>query len=296
MSPADEHRDRKLERAWRAASREEPPTALDAAIAAAARRAVGAGPRHAHASRAWWPVAAAAAVALVAIGIVEMTPPEQVAPTVLAPAPQAGADARQESNDATDAARAAPQAGPVLAPQPAPEAKRREAAPPASQRQAKTTMSSQTPQGDGDSREQALPRVAEPMRRLERGPTAAGDEATASAPAARAAPAAVGNPFPATPADASAPAALGAAAGALPPRQERSLANAPGAYAKPVAQADAQRGEAPPRSVAEWIALLRRLKADGKNEVLAHELAAFRAAYGDRADPLLPSDLRGAKP
>ncbi|TMH11885.1 MAG: hypothetical protein E6H68_14985 [Betaproteobacteria bacterium] len=72
--------DPELDATWRAASREQPPTALDDAIRAAARREVGAKPGGFGAAPRWWPLAAAATVAAIAVGIVQMTPPEQVTP------------------------------------------------------------------------------------------------------------------------------------------------------------------------------------------------------------------------
>jgi hypothetical protein len=45
----------------------------------------------------------------------------------------------------------------------------------------------------------------------------------------------------------------------------------------------------------EWIKRIRRLIADGKNEDAARELAAFRREYKERANALLPSDLRAFK-
>src|SRR5262249_18467189 len=41
-----------------------------------------------------------------------------------------------------------------------------------------------------------------------------------------------------------------------------------------------------PRPAEEWIKLIRRLRAEGKDEEAAKELAAFRAAYKERADQL----------
>src|SRR5450631_93487 len=70
---------------WRAASDEQPPAALDDAIRAAARREVGAKPGGFRATPRWWPLAAAATVAVLAVGIVQMTPPEQVAPASFPP-------------------------------------------------------------------------------------------------------------------------------------------------------------------------------------------------------------------
>ena len=78
--------DPELDAKWRAASREEPPSALDDAIRAAARREVGARPGGFRAAPRWLPFAAAATVAAIAVGIVQMTPPEQVTPAA-GPAP-----------------------------------------------------------------------------------------------------------------------------------------------------------------------------------------------------------------
>jgi hypothetical protein len=91
-------RDPALERAWRAQSRETPPAELDRAILAAAHRAVGSGPREASKSpeakqpqRWWMPLAAAATIGAVAIGLLQLTPQDAgiVAPTerVVAVAP-----------------------------------------------------------------------------------------------------------------------------------------------------------------------------------------------------------------
>jgi hypothetical protein len=87
--------DPKLDATWRAASREEPPAALDDAIRAAARREVGAKPGGFRAAPRWWPFAAAATVAAIAVGIVQMTPPEQVTPTTITTANNTSIDAAQ---------------------------------------------------------------------------------------------------------------------------------------------------------------------------------------------------------
>ena len=77
-------RNRQLDAAWSAASREEPPAPLDAAIRDASRRAVDAAPRSRRDKHWWYPLAAAATVAVLAVGIIQLTPPEQVAPTIVA--------------------------------------------------------------------------------------------------------------------------------------------------------------------------------------------------------------------
>ena len=75
-------RDDALGKAWRAQSQDMPPPALDATILAAAHRAVGSGPRDAGKQAAeatrpqrWWmPLAAAATIGVVAIGILQIAP------------------------------------------------------------------------------------------------------------------------------------------------------------------------------------------------------------------------------
>jgi hypothetical protein len=100
---------------WRAASDEKPPAALDDAIRAAARREVGAKPGGFRATPRWWPLAAAATVAVLAVGIIQMTPPEQVAPASFPPTTdtvrrdvKADADKRIENSQKPDAVAAAP--------------------------------------------------------------------------------------------------------------------------------------------------------------------------------------------
>lgn len=100
---------------WRAASDEQPPAALDDAIRAAARREVGAKPGVFRATPRWWPLAAAATVAAVAVGIVQMTPPEQVTPAAFPAATDAArrdvktdADKPMENSQKADMVAAAP--------------------------------------------------------------------------------------------------------------------------------------------------------------------------------------------
>jgi hypothetical protein len=47
--------------------------------------------------------------------------------------------------------------------------------------------------------------------------------------------------------------------------------------------------------VPDWIALIRRLRDEGRTDEAAKELAAFRNAYAD-PNALLPPDLRDWKP
>jgi hypothetical protein len=50
-----------------------------------------------------------------------------------------------------------------------------------------------------------------------------------------------------------------------------------------------------PLPVAEWLALIRKLRADGRVDDAARELAAFRLAHPDEARRL-PDDLRDWRP
>ena len=73
-------RDPRFDAAWASASNEEPPPSLDTAILAAARREVGARPRHAETpvpeatrpERWWFPLAAAATIGAVALGLLQI--------------------------------------------------------------------------------------------------------------------------------------------------------------------------------------------------------------------------------
>ena len=81
-------RDPAFDNAWRALSREEPSSALDAAVRAAARREVGAGPQpataHGRGVRApkrisWWgPLAVAATLGAIAVGLVQLVAPDRL--------------------------------------------------------------------------------------------------------------------------------------------------------------------------------------------------------------------------
>ncbi len=113
MLPDNSERDRALSKAWREHSAEMPPGHLDAAIRAAARRAVGSVPRDAATPEAtspqrWWmPLAAAATIGAVALGVLQTLPPDQpvtspsvsdmpAAPPVSPPASSAAQSARDK--------------------------------------------------------------------------------------------------------------------------------------------------------------------------------------------------------
>jgi hypothetical protein len=50
-----------------------------------------------------------------------------------------------------------------------------------------------------------------------------------------------------------------------------------------------------PLPIPDWIALIRRLRDEGKTVEATRELAAFRAAHADH-EMLLPADLRDWHP
>jgi hypothetical protein len=267
MSPADEHRDPDIDAAWRGASREHPSPALDAAITAAARRAAGAGPKSLHAPRAWWPVAAVAIVAVVAIGIVEMTPPDAVAPTAIAPAPAQPAAQPDTMRDERAPSPAVPERPPS--------------------------------------------RLDQKTRQVERASPPVGADAPGAATEAKRNAAKPGNPFPASPSEpgpaanaapapvdrlASPPAAAPARQEAAPSSAGAAEQQAPAAPGQGARESAATQDQAQPRTVDEWVRLIRRLKAEGRNDLAVKELAAFRARYQERADALLPPDLREARP
>jgi len=58
---------------------------------------------------------------------------------------------------------------------------------------------------------------------------------------------------------------------------------------------EAKAKDAGARSVEDWIKRIRELKNEGRIDEATKELTAFRAAFGERADALLPADLRALK-
>ena len=277
--------DPRFDAAWRALSSEEPPKSLDAAIMAAARREVGAGPqkiatREAIADRRrWWPLAAAATIAAIAIGVLQLTTPDQIG----APA----SDKTVVSDVPTPASRPAPEmpTTPSRPEEPKPEA-------------GNALRAEQAPtRADSPRRQAPAPESRAPAKRE----LAAGDTS------------AMAEPFPAAPTQpAVAAAPVGILAAPAPPpasapllsaqRAQESASAQPAPLAKMAAgrAADAGADEARakdrgPLPVAEWIALIRRLRDEGKSADVAKELAAFRAVHADH-EKLLPPDLRNWRP
>lgn len=294
----ESERDPRLDAAWSAASREQPPPALDAAIRAAARRGLDGAPRTRRRRQWWYPVAAAATVALLAVGIAQLTPPERVAPAVVSDTAPAPRERRQDS--AAPAAEAPVAEAPAAAPSPVLKQRSYAAEEPGRAPEAKITgehsrapsMAAQKPAGAAGA-ERSRPAESSLQDRT----IQAAAEQGAPAAAREAATPPSSNPFPA-----AAPAAQAA-------RDENVAANAPPPAAAPAAQlasraalarsapaVDTMTQTAAERRVEEWIKRIRDLKNAGRLDEAAKELAAFRSAYGAQADALLPADLRSAKP
>ncbi len=165
--PESPERDSALERAWRAHSREAPPAALDRAILAAAHRAAGSGPaevapaREANRPQRWWmPLAAAATIGAVAVGLLQMSPQDAsiVAPTerIAAVAPQ------RELAKAAPAAASAPAPAPAQAAAPARPAAQAAASAPASRTSPAPSASPSPPPSAAPAPSRGVPAPASP--------------------------------------------------------------------------------------------------------------------------------------
>ena len=323
--------DPRVDTAWRRLSAEEPPESVDAAILAAARREVGAKPQRTDARvalterRRWWPLAAAATIAAIAVGVLQLTPPDRLG------APPA------ETTTVTD--MPTPAAGP--APETATIPPRVDEATPASRREAPAAAATLR----ADAARRLVPQAAAPepgMRAPSPPPPAAGPEPFPAAPLAPSkqvapppSPAADGRaerapPYATPPRPRKWPQSpfLALLRRRCPPRPLRRRAprhwsapplrhrqgrgwpsarsKVPSARPAPLAktaagraadagadQARAKDGASLP--VADWIALIRRLRDEGRSVDAARELAAFRAAHADHAKQL-PPDLRDWRP
>jgi hypothetical protein len=293
--------DRRLDAAWSAASRDEPPPALDTAIRAAARRAVGGAPGSRRSKHWWYPLAAAATVALLAVGIAQLTPPERVAPASVADTADAQREALADGTPQT-AAVEPPLAGPPGVPTAVPAGEEQRVAKPAPGAAA-GTRAGERARVAGAARQE--PAVVTQAPASPPNPVAG---ATTDLAAANTAPRATA-PAPASPRAEPFPAAAPVELHREGSLEERSpVENAPAAArVEPVpapsralgarmAHADAAKtADASARSVEEWIKRIHDLKSEGRLEEAAKELTMFRSAYGERADALLPADLREIK-
>jgi hypothetical protein len=295
--------------AWREASGEEPSASIDDAILAAARREVSARPetlaaweaREARASRRrWWPLAAAATVAAIAVGVLQLTPTEKIASPATETATVSDVASPAAKADAGNAAAVPepgppPSASPPTAPAAAPTA-------PLQPPQEKTTRTDDV-RAKADARKIEAQQRSTPAAAVN-APAETKQPAAPAVPQQPAAPALASTPepFPAAPkAPAESAAARGQVAASPPMSPQRApaaaaapappLAKMAGAASADNAAAETRVKDREPLPVADWIALIRRLRAEGKTDEAAKELAAFRAAHPEH-EKLLPPDLR----
>jgi len=289
--------DRHAAAAWRAASAEEPPAALDAAILAAARREIGAGPRPVSAGRtsrtrrAWWPLAAAATIGAIAFGLLQLVTPDQLgAPVadnaVVTDVPPPAAKRAQEVAS-TASRETAPKVSALPAAKDEPAARRAEAP----RQPAAATVATGQSEPARVSRDVAAAPEPFPAAPSQRESTA--DANAASAPAATVR---LAEPAPSTMAP-PAPSMAAQGASALPsaPKAPLGKVAAERASDDTAVATQARARDRAPLPVADWIALIRRLRDEGKSDEAGKELAAFRAAHADH-QRLLPPDLRDWRP
>jgi hypothetical protein len=281
-------RDPRIERLYRDAAHEEPPARLDAAILAAARREVGAGPRSlASKLRRWHVPISIAAVVVVSVSLVilmqeERGKREETAAVQAIPAP---AD--------QPAAPPAPHAPPAIAKE-------------AMQRAPEFSMSAgPMPRADREAAESSSSEVAARRRPDAAAPASpgAGDVAT---PAGKTLP----QPFLSAPSSgmeerathpvedavtagraASAPAASSAPRSAPPQAEARRSAPVAGALAtKSIEQDRAPVWRDYEKELPEkWLARIEELKVQGREAEAQEMLAEFRRRFPDHP---LPSSLR----
>ncbi|MEO8677147.1 MAG: hypothetical protein ABI569_16345, partial [Casimicrobiaceae bacterium] len=216
-------RDPRFDAAWRAASHEAPPAALDDAILAAARREVRAGPQSAKEQVAkvpsalrperWWaPLAAAATIGAIAVGVLQLAGPDKAgvaesdkhvvsdmpAATEKAKARAREEDAREPTMQSNAPAPAAPASTVVPAPPPVRQGppvggdarNRTMATPPAGSPVPMPTLRKDT---GAASKERAATNAAAPAPQAE----ASGGRQASAMDAAKPAAAPVAEPFPA---------------------------------------------------------------------------------------------------
>jgi len=277
-----EHEDPRVSAGYQALGRESPPEALDAAILAASRRAVGAGPRRNRLRRWALPVSIAAVVVLTMSIVVriqlerpdlETATPVPVAPQVLEEKAAQRADKKE-----ADAALAKRNAQPAAKP----KSQALEAAP------APTPLAP------------SAPAEAERARREAR--TLRAPAAQAPAPARQFVPEPSAARAPAS-AEASAPSAVGAASAPAPAAVSeapadltRSLAQGAGRAASGAALED--RAKASTDTVGKrdespraWLERIARLRREGRAKEADESLAEFRKRYPDYE---IPKELREA--
>ena len=293
MNPDRDSFDPTLDALLREHSSETPSPALDAAILAAAHRAVGSEPAAAAPPerrwRLWMPLAAAAALAAIVVGVAPLSPTAEhdAAPVVSdTPARDAASNVRS-AGDAPVPVPASPSAGTAITPPGAAMTDERKAAAPVVAAPASPRRSTEAARNapvtvpPADTSRAPVPLA--PAQKRERDDTEAVD--TPLRDDARG----------------TAAARAGAAAGAMRTAPSPSAARGtrfdsyvPGfaqAPAAPAAAAPADDFIAHPHPAAEWIERIERLRKEGNHPAALATLAGFRTAYAD-ADARLPRALR----
>jgi hypothetical protein len=283
-----------LDAAWREHSAEMPPARLDAAVLAAAHRAVGSAPSDAGKPAAeatspqrWWmPLAAAATIGAVALGILQTMPAESpvTAPSVsdmpsrttdrVPSLPSLPRDELAATQRASAPLATAESAVPAMPAMPGSHEASKSATPaiPPSRKSAKATA----PYSMDNA---AAPQPFPAERKSEAAESADSKDRARAGPALAAAPVVAQSAEPAR---------------AEMRRQSEAATAAPAAsgtvrMAKAVASVDAP--SAPAVDIAAWIIRIRKLHDDGKLADAAKELVALRAAIPE-ADRRLPPELR----
>jgi hypothetical protein len=275
-------RDPALDAAWREHSTELPSAALDAAILAAAHRAVGSAPKDASKVAAeatspqrWWmPLAAAATIGAVALGILQTMPQQDSVTTPAvsdAPAPVR----------APERASVAPSAPP-----PAPAKPAAKVIPPAATSATDHVAQMQSQLAAASEAQRAAAPAPQPFPAEKKAVSAESDvkDRARMAPKLAAAP----EPAPA----AAAPTAESARADVRERNEAQpSAPSAAGAVTLGKTAVRMDAAAAPAVDVDAWIARVRKLHDEGKLAEAAKELVAMRAAVPD-ADARLPRELR----
>jgi hypothetical protein len=296
------------------------------AVAAGPQRVAPAVEEATRPERWWFPLAAAATIGAVAFGLLQIvgrehltgeTAPGGVVSDVAAPAAPPRARAPTAANPAPEvvvppaptpqALPAAPAAASLpIAPAPAHSAVSVGASKPTAARNEAQRADAARPPAAEPAAEVVTPRPAvAPAPAPPPAPATAAAHAPVPFPGALAkeeqrigSPAAAGRPLLGVPGASPAPASPPSpAASATQSRSiERSartstLRSAPAADGSGVEPLARERTAQAPLPVAEWIALIRRLRDEGRLDDAKRELVAFRMAHPDHAR-LLPPDLR----
>lgn len=270
MAEQDETRDPHVSAGYRALGRESPPAALDAAILAASRRAVGAGPQRAGASRArrWALPVSIAAVVVLSVSLVVRIQLER--PDLETALPSAAVE--KPARDAKEEVAALSKRNELQRAEP--KAKAEAVAPAAAERERDAMRAPAAPAPAPAAAPPARQFVAEPPARKQAPAESAATSSVGAAPAMVAPSVAEGRAAPALREDA-------AAAGRV----------ASGAALEDRAQASAEAAGKKDESPRDWLERIARLRREGRVKEADDSLAEFRRRYPDYE---IPKELREA--